>query len=549
MARAIHLRALCLALLAIAARADCQQAWRYGLKAGDHLVYSETLEKETVGPTTHYKTTATFENHILVLDDSPNTLIFAVQRNRKSAELLHAAPGKKPPTDSDLKSFTERMAKWPTRVADANQISRSGGLQFATGAIREWPSRALIGFEEFPFIQVGTLKAGDKWRGGGFLDPGFVVKEVTAGQPSTALVEGSALGGHVLLSYRFGQDAHDMRLATYDAEYGVSSGTVHEHVSLTLNSATHDETPTTWLASPQTRLAALAALERFTTLATFVGELRPMLDSGDAEAATLALSIIARRRLPLDAGSLKAPTLTAEGERLLAMLRRGEKLQPPPFPAGATIQLYLIPERGFVPFIIRIPRDFSLDRPSPLLAYLSGAPGVALDALNNSLAPLAGSEFAALYPNALGMWWEPESTAMFDGLLTKVVADLRVPPQKTYLAGFSNGGSGTEFYAARWPNRFGAAVSLMGAGECGVLDGHAVEQLVRVPLLLVHGRTDTIIPSDCSQQLFRKLQKKRANVRLELLDKGHEITIDSDQGLTMDFLRRATQTVPQAAAQ
>jgi predicted esterase len=527
--------------------AQCQQAWRYRLRPGDHLVFTETVEKETIGPETQYKTTASFENHALVLSESMGGFTVAIQRNRRSAELLVARPGKKPPNDEDKRRFAERLSRQPDRLADANLLETVGGLRYAPSALREWPSRTLVGFEDFPQILASDLKTETKWRASGFLSAEFTVKgsEACDGRNCT-LLEGEAFGGHVRLRYWIDDTTHLVQHATYQSDYGVFNGYTREVVTVALTSVAHDQTLEPWLASADMRLAALTALEHFSTLATSTTELLPIIASSDSEAATIALSVIARRRLPIDAAAIDATKLTPEGARLLAVLKRGTRFQPPPLPPGTTMQLYLDPAAGLVPYGLRIPRDFSLDSPAPLLVYLSGGPGVALDGLNGSWSALRGSEYAVLYPHALGMWWDKDSTDMFDGLLKKVTADLHVAASQTYLAGFSNGGSGTEFYAARWPERFGAAVSLMGAGECSVLDGRAVEQLAQVPLLLVHGRTDTVIPYECSQELFRKLQKRKANVRLELLDKGHEITLDNDQGLTLEFLRRAGET---AAAQ
>lgn len=58
---------------------------------------------------------------------------------------------------------------------------------------------------------------------------------------------------------------------------------------------------------------------------------------------------------------------------------------------------------------------------------------------------------------------------------------------RIYLTGFSNGGTGSLYFAALWPHRFAAVVSRMGAGQCMEQVKLGLSNLENLPVLFVHG--------------------------------------------------------------
>jgi polyhydroxybutyrate depolymerase len=203
------------------------------------------------------------------------------------------------------------------------------------------------------------------------------------------------------------------------------------------------------------------------------------------------------------------------------------------------------------PYILRVPEQYLGDEAFPLLVYLSGGPGLAMDAANGSDDALAGSGYVVLYPDAGGeMWWTKKVAERFPALLEEVRRTVNIDPRRIYIAGFSNGATGAAYYATLWPGQFAAAALLMGAGRCISDFKLNVDKLAGMPVLLVHGDRDPIIPTSCSEDLFKALRKvsPAAPPQLHVLKKReHDVIIGADDGLTLRFLdaieakRRAAQ--------
>ncbi len=144
-----------------------------------------------------------------------------------------------------------------------------------------------------------------------------------------------------------------------------------------------------------------------------------------------------------------------------------------------------------------------------------------------------------LYPQAADLWWKPEAATHFVALLQEVLQDFNVDHDRVYIAGFSNGGSGSVDYARLWPQRFAAVVSMMGAGVCMSEISDTLANVANLPVLLIHGDKDPLIDPACSQATYDALGKlsPRFPPELHMLKgRGHEITLDGDDGLTLPFI-------------
>jgi dienelactone hydrolase len=186
-----------------------------------------------------------------------------------------------------------------------------------------------------------------------------------------------------------------------------------------------------------------------------------------------------------------------------------------------------------------VPVDYRGDEPFALLVYLGGGPGIAMDTANATEPTISKTKYLVVYPHAGGrMWWDAEPAKMVDALLRELSALLNIKPGAIYIAGFSNGGTGAVSYASKWPKRFAAVVSLMGAAACVDAAGPLrYEAFTGMPVLVVHGDKDKIIPHDCSEQLYSQLRKHKADVTFRTLNgRGHDITVGNDEGLTLSFL-------------
>jgi predicted esterase len=121
-----------------------------------------------------------------------------------------------------------------------------------------------------------------------------------------------------------------------------------------------------------------------------------------------------------------------------------------------------------------------------------------------------------------------------------VLEQLNVDRGRVYLIGFSNGGTGALYYATLWPERFSAVAALMGGAACmDELRPLTMNKLAGLPVLLVHGDRDSIIPHECSESAFKDLRKVSPGSELHILKgRGHDIVLGNDDELTMSFLEK-----------
>jgi pimeloyl-ACP methyl ester carboxylesterase len=196
--------------------------------------------------------------------------------------------------------------------------------------------------------------------------------------------------------------------------------------------------------------------------------------------------------------------------------------------------------------MIHVPLDYRGDQPFPLIVYLSGGGGLAFDGALTAGEAVNHAGYLVVYPNAGGdMWWERKPSEMVHALLLEVLRSYNIDTNRVYLAGFSNGGTGALELGARWPDRFAAIASLMGAGmnsPSGVK--LPMRNLLDVPLLFLHGDSDPRIPSSASVNTFDELRglKPRVPPELHILKgRGHDVTLASDDGYTLPFFERFTR--------
>jgi pimeloyl-ACP methyl ester carboxylesterase len=208
---------------------------------------------------------------------------------------------------------------------------------------------------------------------------------------------------------------------------------------------------------------------------------------------------------------------------------------------GARMRVMVSEKWRGQPYVLRVPDEYRGDAPVPLLVYLSGGPGRALLGWTTAREALADTGYLVAFPQASGMWWSDESEEMVRLLVDEMLERFNVDTNRVYLAGFSNGGTGTFFYAARWADRLAAAVSLEGAGKYGGMGVSPPSPggFGRLPILFVHGDRDRVIDVDCSRESAKVLRRENRDARVELEvlpGRGHDVMLGTDDGLTLAFL-------------
>jgi dipeptidyl aminopeptidase/acylaminoacyl peptidase len=355
----------------------------------------------------------------------------------------------------------------------------------------------------------------------------------------------------VELKYWFCPESGVLRKVEYHGHYMTFGGKVDEQIVFELKERRTKERVLDWVKSGETGQAALHAM---LTSDASVDEtvVSQALSAADPLTQSLALALSYRRDLSVkDATQIEQlshspdPQVARIAKRILSrtpLQTATTKFRA--FDPGTTLRYMTSKNYEGYPYILHVPPDYRGDKPFPLIVILTGGPGIAMDGANGSEPAIANTGYLIVYPHAAGkMWWEPESTKMFDALLQELSTLLNI--KATFITGFSNGGTGAVYYASKWPTRFRAMVSLMGAGPCltdlGTLH---FDELAAMPTLIVHGTKDPIIPYDCSERLYRALRKKHsAELSIELLkDRGHDITVGTDDGMTLTFFDKISGT-------
>jgi hypothetical protein len=565
-------------VLLIAASCSSQEAvpWRFNLRAGDHLIYEYVFERTVPEGEVQTKTRAQYSTHALVLGERSGHLSLGFERNRQSAELLEYTEKNKDQLAQQRPAFQKRTMARPTRFAEANEISSSGLPLLAWTVERETGSHIIMAVHELEGLPEQPVKPGDSWKGVNLLgfDFRFAAVENVNGKACNR-VEGTSRDVRAHLNYWWCPSTGQIAKLDFEGEYRAFAGLVHETAKFELKEVRHGEAVEQWLGSPDTQKATLEALVLSDWVALPPKGLEQVLASRDPATQGLALALMVRRKLDIKTLDARAQSQIMELSRsgagrvapLAARLLEPEKADktkasedgtssskqcaPPHHYAlqrpGTSGRIMHDSRYAGQVYMLRIPEEYRGDRPFPLLIVLSGGAGYAIDGVNSSEDTVAKTNYIVLYPQAGDLWWKTDIAIRVDALLREVGDELNIDPSRVYITGFSNGGTGALYYATLWPQRFAAVASLMGLGQCLPAIAEGLTQVNQLPILLVHGDKDPLIQADCSRNTYDALQKLSPRIAPELhilKDRAHDVTLDTDDGLTLPFFEKYTRVAP-----
>jgi HEAT repeats len=474
---------------------------RYDLETGDRLVYRQTLTREAESGGSTLVARAEWTSEVLVLAANSRGAVVGMQRRRRSAELVRGR-------GNDARGFVERLARRPEVVAAANVFDDRGQALLALSVEREWPSDLLPFVQEIEALPVEAVAPGQRFHGTHPLGLEFRAEEGedVAGEPSFRL-RGTLPRGQVVLDLWFGIESRILRRLELEGSYPIFGGEIREKLRLDILEHHRGERPDDWLSAPERRQAVLAAMLITDGLPVEQARLEALLAVEDPIVQRAALRLLWQRRLPV-AASAVAP-LVESGDphvRALATLALHRAPSPEARPilelslssvtaavrGGGTVARWRCeadaswPQRALDeqrlpaelpgarmramsserwrghPYVLLVPDEYRGDEPAPLLVYLSGGLGRALVGWSTTAEAVSRTGYLVAFPQASGMWWTDDSEELVRLLVDEILDRYNVDTNRVYLAGSSNGGTGTYFYAARWADRLAAAVSLEG---------------------------------------------------------------------------------------
>ena len=170
-------------------------------------------------------------------------------------------------------------------------------------------------------------------------------------------------------------------------------------------------------------------------------------------------------------------------------------------------------------YTISIPDAYSEHHPSPLIIALHfaghGTPYYGKLILTELVLPaLQTMEAIIVAPDCNAPdWANPESERDVLDLLDHLLDEYNIDPNKTLLTGYSMGGMGTWYIAARHQDRFSAALIM-----AGVPQADSTEFDWKIPLYILHGRADEYVPIGATEIAVEQLKSKDVDINYIALD-------------------------------
>jgi len=127
-------------------------------------------------------------------------------------------------------------------------------------------------------------------------------------------------------------------------------------------------------------------------------------------------------------------------------------------------------------------------------------------------------------------WSDPVMDAVVMNALAQTIEEFGADDKRIYPVGVSMGGYGVWHFAAAYPGKFAALVSICGGNSItrGDRFNALAERVGATPARLFHGADDPIVPADESRQIFSALEANGGDVEYtEYPNAGHNVWLDA----------------------
>jgi len=192
-------------------------------------------------------------------------------------------------------------------------------------------------------------------------------------------------------------------------------------------------------------------------------------------------------------------------------------------------------------YFVYIPSSYDIDRPWPVVLALHGVGGSGYGQVMSWLKSSAhNDEFIFIAPTyGSGLWWNEEAEKLVLSILDKVKQDYHIDTNRVYLTGFSSGGHGVWYFALRYPSLFAAINPI--AAECPL--PYLLVNLEHVPVYIIHGSKDTVIPVEAARDAGSRLEKLNYTVVYkELSELKHQFPVN-EIAKALDWFRMHKRTL------
>jgi hypothetical protein len=104
----------------------------------------------------------------------------------------------------------------------------------------------------------------------------------------------------------------------------------------------------------------------------------------------------------------------------------------------------------------------------------------------------------------------------FENLYKEVITKYRIDTNRVYLTGFSLGGAGTWYIAAKYPDKFAAIAPMSGFTSHMDYITDNIDKLIDMPLWAFHGKMDIVVPFEETERLVKKLVGKNKDLKFSV---------------------------------
>jgi predicted peptidase len=174
---------------------------------------------------------------------------------------------------------------------------------------------------------------------------------------------------------------------------------------------------------------------------------------------------------------------------------------------------------GYRRYTIFVPDEYTGEKPTPLILTLHyaghGVPFYGEMILQDIIRPA----FRELEPIIVSPdcpvknWQQPESEQLIFDLLDTIQEKFNIDPERILITGYSLGGNGVWHYAGRYPDRFSAAIVMAGTPP-----EDALEIDWQIPLMVIHGREDEVLPLYETKGIVTELEKMGLDIEFRILE-------------------------------